>query len=575
MKSNSIHAHKLRRRFVRYAGIVLFATAGLGLLALSLAGTRLYVAAEGESASRSGNLSVASIAGASGGSALRFDAAPTTPTPTPPPPPPPPSSSWPTSPPVQVCGNASILNKGPASVPAGAINVPAGNNSGVNFSLTNQTYWFAAGVHTLGDGEFSQIVAGAGSTYVGAPGAIIDGQNKNKYAFTQTASNVTIRYLTVRNFGSGLDNRDQGVVNHDSGDNWLVEYTTIENNDGAALMMGKSNTYRYNCLKNNGQYGINAFRCRSYGDFPDSCGGSVTDLVIDHNEITGNNTDDWETKINGCGCTGGLKLWDTSNVQLTNNYVHGNLSVGLWLDNNNRGVLIENNYISDNTDEAIWIEAGYDVKITRNNLQRNTWAKGRRFVGNSFVIGSVYVSENGSDPALSPKYFPLSISNNLFNDNWGGVVLWENADRYCASPAHTHGDYCTLYFGGGYDPTPCTQAQITSQSDIYKCRWRTMNLVIENNEFRINKATIGSGCNGATWCGKSGVYSNYGTYPSWSPFKGFAIAQKITHEQNNVFKNNSYFGDWWFKAYDQGSGDINWATWRAAPFNQDAGSTKQ
>ena len=62
--------------------------------------------------------------------------------------------------------------------------VPAGNNGGVDFSRAGTTYWFAPGVHTLGTSEFDQIVAGTNSTYVGAPGAILDGQNRNLYAFT-------------------------------------------------------------------------------------------------------------------------------------------------------------------------------------------------------------------------------------------------------------------------------------------------------------------------------------------------------------------------------------------------------
>lgn len=361
------------------------AVASAVLLFTSAAGPAISF--EAETGTLSGTMTKIGDANASGGQAVRAGTAGTT--------------AWPSTPPAQICGNSSILGGGPTTAPAGAITVPAGNNTSVNFEQDNRTFWFAPGVHTLGTGQFDQIIPGNGSTYVGAPGAILDGQNMNQYAFTQPRSNVTIRYLTIRNFGRGLDNNNEGTVNHDSGDGWTIEYTTIENVDGAALMAGHNNTIRYNCIRNNGQYALNAFRCRDWGNFPDSCGGSITNLVLDHNEIAANNQDDWETRIDGCGCTGGLKLWDVKNSQITNNYVHDNLSVGIWLDNNNRGVLIENNWIENNTDEAIWIEAGYDVKISKNNIRRNTWQKGRSFVGNSFVIGTIYVSENGSDPALN------------------------------------------------------------------------------------------------------------------------------------------------------------------------------
>ena len=63
--------------------------------------------------------------------------------------------------------------------------------------MPNTTYYLAAGVHTLGTGQYSQIVPENGDAFIGAPGAIIDGQNKNNYAFTQHATGVNISYLTI------------------------------------------------------------------------------------------------------------------------------------------------------------------------------------------------------------------------------------------------------------------------------------------------------------------------------------------------------------------------------------------
>ena len=93
------------------------------------------------------------------------------------------ATAYPGTPPARICGNAAIPGEGPTSAPAGAVTVPAGNNSGVNFGLDNTTFWFAPGAHTLGTGEFSQIDPGSNSTYIGAPGAILDGQRINRYAF--------------------------------------------------------------------------------------------------------------------------------------------------------------------------------------------------------------------------------------------------------------------------------------------------------------------------------------------------------------------------------------------------------
>ena len=70
----------------------------------------------------------------------------------------------------------------------------------------------AGRAHARG-GQFAQIPAKT-DTFVGAPGAILDGQDQNDYAFTQDASNVTVEYLEIRHFVCPLD---EGVVNHDAG----------------------------------------------------------------------------------------------------------------------------------------------------------------------------------------------------------------------------------------------------------------------------------------------------------------------------------------------------------------------
>lgn len=556
------------------AGVVV--VGGYSIIASQAAGFAAVF--EAESGTRSG-VQLVNDPTASGGQAIQFGSVE--------------STAYPAAPPVQVCGNNDILGDGPTSAPAGAVTVPAGDNSGVNFNQQNTVYWFAPGTHTLGTDQYGQIIPGAGSTYIGAPGAIIDGQNLNRYAFTQTASNVTIRYLTIRNFGQAEGNNNQGVVNHDSGDGWTVEYNTITNNAGAGLMMGKDNTYRYNCIKDNGQYAINAFRCRDYTTFPASCGGAVTNAVVEYNEISGNNQDDWETVSPGCGCTGGIKFWDVDGAQVSNNYIHGNLSVGVWLDNNNRGFTISNNYIADNDSHAIFIEAGYDAIISNNNFLRNAYETGRTFAARSdpFPIGAIYVSENGSPSGHGLDVSPMTINDNNFENNWGGVNLWENADRYCASSAHTHPPYCTVKSGNLYDDAYCqsgTPDVLPASIDKYDCRWSTENIIIEDNAFTIDKAAIGTGCQGADYCGVSGIFSNYGSYPE---FSGYTIPWRVTFQQGNIFRNNTYTGDWNFAGFQTTApegGRVTWEDWtapastvpetfthgnRPTTFGQDQGST--
>jgi hypothetical protein len=451
-------------------------------------------------------------------------------------------TSWPATPPAQICGNTELLS-GPATPPPGAIVVPAGPNNGTNWNQPGATFWFAPGVHTFGDDIYGQIIPGNDTTFIGAPGAVLDGQNLNLYAFTQQARNVTIRYLEIRNFGTGASNNDEGTVNSSAGENWTIEYNYIHDNDGAGVMIGSGNTVRYNCLKDNGQYGFNAYHKLG-----------VRNVVFDHNEVTGNNQDDWESRREGCGCTGGGKFWDTRGAVVTNNWVHDNLGTGLWADYNNSEFLFEGNYIENNDGVGLFYEISYNFMIRNNTFKRNAIVTGRPRAerGDPFPSGAIYISESGGDARAGAQYVQSEISGNYFENNWDGVVLWENADRFCR---------------------PGEASDTTNNCPFFERSWgtrfRTQNISVHDNEFRVDKAAIG--CTNAR-CGRMGLFSQYGSHPANSPYLGNVIQQAITFEQNNRWFGNAYHGPWRFVPFDMSS-NISFATWQAGPYNQDAGST--
>lgn len=470
------------------------------------------------------------------------------------------TTPWPDAPPARIC-TSKPWNNGPASAPAGAVAVPAGDNSTVNLSQDNTTYWFAPGVHTLGTGQYSQIGAGNNASYIGAPGAIIDGQGLNNYAFSGNATGVTIRYLTVRNFTSP---RDEGVVNHNSGVNWTFEYDNFHNNSGGAVFLGTNNTMRYSCLKDNGQYGFQVYS---------SDVGGPTNVLLDHNEVAGNNTDDWEAQVNGCGCTGGGKFWEAHAVTITNNYVHDNLSVGLWADTNDTDFLVENNYIADNDSQGLFYEISYNMTVRNNNFVRNGLVGGPENSG--FPTGAIYLSESGGDSRVAGRTHEINIYDNNFDNNWSGVILWENADRYCASPNNTSSGTCTIV-----DPDvtlatcsdPAGGGQIDSEPYYSDCRWKTQNVHVHDNTFTMDKTEI-AGCSSMPHsCGLQGIFANSGSSPSWSPYMGSVIQQAITFDQNNTFSDNTYTGDWNFMVKDQNT-VASPAFWMASPYGQDVGST--
>jgi hypothetical protein len=480
------------------------------------------------------------------------------------------ASTAPTAPTALVCGNASVLS-GPASAPAGAVTVAAGDNSATVFDTPNTTYWLAPGVHTLGTGEFDQIIPADGDTYVGGPGAVLDGQDENDFAFTQQATGVTIRYLTIENFVAA---QDQGVVNHDSGTGWSVENDTIEGTKlGAGLMLGSDSVTTNDCLTNNGQYGFNGYSAAGDADI------TLTDNEISYNDAAGYDLPGGPGG-DGCGCGGGGKFWATSGGVVTGNYVHNNNDPGLWADTDNTGFDISDNYIANNGAEGIMYEIGYNASITDNTLVDNGWTAGPANPG--FPTAALYISESGGDARVPGPYSgQFTVSGNLFSNNWGGVVLWENANRFCSDGSD---DVCTLVDPSLYTLASCgahlATSTPTSVPDYFdNCRWKTQNVEVSDNTFDFDPAAIGAACTLANSCGFNGLFSEYG---SSAPYVGWVVPENISNNQDNHFADNTYNGPWNFIGFEQGD-TVTSAQWTAGfddqngsgdHFNaQDAGST--
>ena len=434
----------------------------------------------------------------------------------------------------------------------------------VNRSAPGTTFWLKPGVHTFGNDKYDQVGPKDGDTFVGAPGAVIDGRGVNRYAFGGHAEDVTISYLTIQGFGQGIDdNPGEGVVNHDSGDGWFVHHNTIQRNAGAGVFMGDGSRVVRNCLRKNGEYGFSSFEF-----------DGVHDIVLRGNEIARNNTADWESIQPGCGCSGGGKFWDTRRARVIGNYVHHNHGPGLWADTNDVGFLFEGNYISDNEAEGIFYEISYNAEIRRNTLARNGWKIGLRAGG--FPLASIYLSEAGSDVRAGKLYSQhLRISGNRFEDNWAGIMAWENPDRFAGSPVNSSSGYATLVNPGVATVENCGNPDLISTDPYFDdCRWKTQHLRVVNNEFIFRPARI-PGCTVERGCGFMGLVANVGTVPDWSPYQGYVVPDNISMHQDNLWRDNVYHGPWRFMIHQLGSGRVSWSEWRSAPWHQDSGSVRR
>ena len=172
----------------------------------------------------------------------------------------------------------------------------------------------------------------------------------------------------------------------------------------------------------------------------------------------------------------------------------------------------------------------------------------------------------------------FDITGNVFTNNWSGVVLWDDANRFCGSPDNTSTGSCTLVDPSQVNITTCTEANLKDATptqtpiDYYDdCRWKTQNISVTTNTFNLTPLAVGVDCTIANACGLQGLFSEYGTSPTWSPYQDEVIEQDITHTQNDHFADNTYHGPWRFMVHDQ-SQVVPLSTWQKT-WVQDLAST--
>jgi hypothetical protein len=175
-------------------------------------------------------------------------------------------------------------------------------------------------------------------------------------------------------------------------------------------------------------------------------------------------------------------------------------------------------------------------------------------------------------------YGTSTIEGNYFLDNWNGVTLWENADRFGHDEsANTSKGYTTLVIDPeGESPSPemplCGKSRSRRRSHVHgTAGGGTQNVHVVDNDFIIRDRAA-MGCTGHA-CSQQAIFANYGTVPAWSPYLGRIIQDGITHDQNNRFADNRYVGDWRFVAYEAVGSTLPMEQWQAEPYAQDDGST--
>lgn len=198
-------------------------------------------------------------------------------------------------------------------------------------------------------------------TFVGEPGAVLDGEGIVVYAFDGVATsaggvdNVTIRGLVIRNYDTPLQMGAIRAGDHGeaSASGWVIEECDIHDNAGGGIRTGHRMVIRNNRIHRNGQIGIV---------------GKGDGMVVVGNEIAYNNT----RRIDPGWEAGGTKFVRTRDLVVRGNYVHDNRGPGLWMDGSNVNSLVEDNRVIDNSSAAgVFVEISYGAVIRNNYLEGN------------------------------------------------------------------------------------------------------------------------------------------------------------------------------------------------------------
>src|SRR5712671_3841272 len=114
----------------------------------------------------------------------------------------------------------------------GAVTLHPGDTiqSIVNANATNTTFIFSAGTYAR-----QSVVPKTGDVFDGQSAATLDGGNQTTKAFGGTASNVTIKNLTIQRYNSALQN---AAVDCASGNAWTVTNCLIQSNASVGVKVG-------------------------------------------------------------------------------------------------------------------------------------------------------------------------------------------------------------------------------------------------------------------------------------------------------------------------------------------------
>jgi hypothetical protein len=276
--------------------------------------------------------------------------------------------------------------------------IPVGANAQalVDAYPPGSVFVVASGVH-LG----FRVAPKAGDSFVGQPGAVLDGGGLVANAFYVTSAlpaNVTVSgssasdLMVVRNY---LDNAQeqvgsiQPIVSTKSrADHWTLQWLEVTGSYSRGITTSDDMTITGCLVDHNGRLGI---------------GGTGRNVVVSGNEISYNDTRDVASGYE----RGGAKLSGTSGLVFEGNFVHDNIGPGVWTDMDAIFGTISNNRIVNNYDAGVLNEISHYTVVSGN------WISGNGVASHPWLFGAGIVASTSDN---------LQAYGNVVDGNGNGIT---------------------------------------------------------------------------------------------------------------------------------------------------------
>lgn len=253
---------------------------------------------------------------------------------------------------------------------------------------------------------------------------------------------ATIVNLTITNYASPAQ---RGAINAHETSNWTLSDLVVTGNHGAGVAAGDGMLIHGGSYSNNGQVGIHAY--------------DTTGLVIDGVVASGNNyagfSETWDA--------GGIKILTSDHVIVRNSDIGNNMGIGLWLDWDNKDVIIENNYIHYNKYLGLFYEASYDAVMRGNTVVNNNQ--------NHYAVGYW-----GSDVFVTSSSNVTIIDNIVWSEIGQGIGLEQSPREPGVYGTHVManntvtGNTIVMPAGGGNGVSGPTTGNVWDQNIYYLSR---------------------------------------------------------------------------------------------------------